>query len=39
LATQVLYATKSIPEAVPMSVIKDSIDGSYLKEFAASHPH
>jgi NitT/TauT family transport system substrate-binding protein len=37
LATKVLYETKSIPEPVPMSVIKDSIDGSYLKEFAASH--
>jgi ABC-type nitrate/sulfonate/bicarbonate transport system substrate-binding protein len=37
LATQVLHDTKSIPETVPMSVIKDSIDGSYLKEFAASH--
>jgi ABC-type nitrate/sulfonate/bicarbonate transport system substrate-binding protein len=37
LATRVLFETKSIPEPVPMSVIKDSIDGSYLKEFAASH--
>lgn len=39
LATKVLFETKSIPQPVPMSVIKDSIDGSYLKEFAASHPH
>ena len=37
LATRVLHETKSIPEAVPMSVIKESIDSSYLKEFAASH--
>jgi NitT/TauT family transport system substrate-binding protein len=37
LATQVLYKTKSIPAPVPPKVIKDSIDGSYLKEFAASH--
>ena len=37
LATQVLYETKSIPEPVPANVIKDLIDGSYLKEFAAAH--
>ena len=37
LATRVLHETKSIPEPVPMSVIKESIDDSYLKEFAASH--
>ncbi len=37
LATKVLYETKSIPAPVPMNVIKDSIDGSYLKAFAASH--
>ena len=37
LATKVLYETKSIPEPVAASVIKDSIDGSYLKEFAATH--
>jgi ABC-type nitrate/sulfonate/bicarbonate transport system substrate-binding protein len=37
LATQVLHDTKSIPEPVPMNIIKDSIDGSYLKAFAASH--
>ena len=37
LATRVLYETKSIPEPVPLNAIKDSIDSSYLKEFAASH--
>jgi NitT/TauT family transport system substrate-binding protein len=36
LATKVLYETKSIPAPVPMNVIKDSIDGSYLKAFATS---
>ena len=36
LATQVLYETKSIPEPVPMSVIQDAIDPTYLKQFAAS---
>jgi hypothetical protein len=37
LATKVLFETKSIPEPVAANVIKDSIDGSYLKEFAATH--
>ena len=36
LAMQVLHATKSIPEPVPMSVIQNAIDPSHLKEFAAS---
>jgi ABC-type nitrate/sulfonate/bicarbonate transport system substrate-binding protein len=36
LATKVLYETKSIPQPVPANVIKDSIDGSYLKAFTAS---
>ena len=38
LAMQVLHATKSIPEAVPMSVIQNAIDASHLKEFVASSP-
>ena len=37
LAMQVLHATKSIPEPVPMSVIQNAIDSSHLKEFAASN--
>ena len=36
LAMQVLHTTKSIPEAVPMSVIQNAIDPSHLKAFAAS---
>ena len=36
LATQVLHATKSIPEPVPISVIQNAIDPSHLKAFAAS---
>jgi NitT/TauT family transport system substrate-binding protein len=36
MATQVLYETKSIPEPVPMSVIQNAIDPSYLKQFLAS---
>ena len=36
LAMEVLHATKSIPEPVPMSVIQNAIDPSPLKEFAAS---
>ena len=35
LAMQVLHATKSIPEPVPMSAIQNAIDSSHLKEFAA----
>ena len=35
LAMQVLYATKSIPEPVPMSLIRESIDPGPLKAFAA----
>jgi hypothetical protein len=34
LATQVLYETKSIPEPVPMSAIKEAIDATALKQFA-----
>lgn len=37
LAGQALYATKSIPEAVPMNVIQDSIDPSYLEAYLKSH--
>ncbi len=33
LATQVLLETKSIPEAVPMSVIQGAIDPTYLRQF------
>lgn len=36
-AGQALYATKSIPEAVPMNVIQDSIDPSYLEAYVKSH--
>ena len=36
LAMQVLHATKSIPEPVPMSAIQNAIDPSHLKEFVAS---
>ena len=36
LAMQVLPATKSIPEPVPMSVIQNAIDPSHLKDFALS---
>ena len=35
LAMQVLYATRSIPEPVPMSLIRESIDPGPLKAFAA----
>jgi ABC-type nitrate/sulfonate/bicarbonate transport system substrate-binding protein len=35
LAMQVLHATKSIPEPVPMSLIRESIDAGPLKTFAA----
>jgi len=37
LATKVLAETKSIPAPVPANVLKDSIDGSYLKAYAAAH--
>jgi NitT/TauT family transport system substrate-binding protein len=37
LASQALAATKSIPEAVPMSDILGSIDPSYLKQYVAMH--
>jgi len=37
LAGQALYAAKSIPEAVPMNVIQDSIDASYLEAYVKSH--
>lgn len=32
-ATQVLYETKSIPEPVPLNVIQDAIDPTYLKQY------
>jgi ABC-type nitrate/sulfonate/bicarbonate transport system substrate-binding protein len=38
LATQVLYETKSIPEPVPMSVIQEAIDPTYLKQYSTSAP-
>ena len=36
LAMEVLLATKTIPEAIPMSVIQQSIDSQHLKRFMAS---
>jgi NitT/TauT family transport system substrate-binding protein len=33
LATQVLFETKSIPEAVPMNVIQGAIDPTYLVKY------
>jgi len=33
LATQVLYETKSIPEPVPLNVIQEAIDPTYLKKY------
>jgi NitT/TauT family transport system substrate-binding protein len=36
LAMQVLHATKSVPEPVPMSLIRESIDAGPLKSFAAA---
>ena len=38
LAMEVLLATKTIPEPVPLSVIQQSIDPQYLKRFMASRP-
>ena len=38
LATQVLYETKSIPEPVPMSVIQEAIDPTYLKQYSTFPP-
>jgi NitT/TauT family transport system substrate-binding protein len=32
-ATQVLYETKSIPEPVPLNVIQEAIDPTYLKKY------
>ncbi|MGH7683139.1 MAG: ABC transporter substrate-binding protein, partial [Vulcanimicrobiaceae bacterium] len=37
LAGQALYEAKSIPEPVPMSVIQDSIDASFLIAYEKSH--
>ena len=37
-ATQVLYETKSIPEPVSKTVIQESIDPTYLKQFLATKP-
>jgi NitT/TauT family transport system substrate-binding protein len=36
LAMQVLHATKTIPEPVPLSVIQKAVDPQYLKRFAAA---
>ncbi len=36
LAMQVLHATKTIPEPIPLSVIQQAVDPQYLKRFAAS---
>jgi ABC-type nitrate/sulfonate/bicarbonate transport system substrate-binding protein len=33
LASEVLYATKAIPEPIPLSVIQDAIDPSYIREY------
>lgn len=33
LASEVLYATKAIPEPIPMSAIQDAIDPSYIREY------
>lgn len=33
LASEVLYATKAIPEPIPLSVIQDAIDPAYLREY------
>ena len=35
-ATQVLFETKSIPEPVPLSVIQEAIDPTYLKKYLDS---
>jgi NitT/TauT family transport system substrate-binding protein len=35
LATQVLYGTKSIPQPVPMSVIQEAVEPTYLEKFAS----
>ena len=36
LAMEVLNATKTIPEPIPMSVIQQAIDPQYLKRFMAT---
>jgi NitT/TauT family transport system substrate-binding protein len=33
LATQVLFETKSIPEPVPLNIIQEAIDPTYLKKY------
>lgn len=37
IAGQALYKAKSIPEAVPMNVIQDAVDPSYLAAYQKSH--
>jgi NitT/TauT family transport system substrate-binding protein len=36
LASDVLVATKAIPEAVPLSVIQEAIDPTYIREYLKS---
>jgi len=33
LASEVLYATKAIPEPIPLSAIQDAIDPTYIREY------
>src|SRR5262249_54287850 len=37
LASQVLYATKAVPQPIPLSTIQASIDASYLEQYLKSH--
>jgi NitT/TauT family transport system substrate-binding protein len=37
LASQVLYATKAVPQLIPLSTIQASIDPSYLEQYVKSH--
>jgi ABC-type nitrate/sulfonate/bicarbonate transport system substrate-binding protein len=37
LASQVLHATKAIPQLIPLSTIQASIDSSYLEQYVKSH--
>lgn len=36
LASEVLYATKMIPKPIPLSVIQDAIDPTYIREYLGS---
>jgi NitT/TauT family transport system substrate-binding protein len=36
LASDVLYATKAIPEKIPLSAIQDAIDPTYLRAYMKS---